>query len=58
MAAYQKQKKSILVGEIFHRDYIVGRCMWIGEHYSNEGIFDIANSLLNDDNSPWGRYLL
>ena len=28
------------------------------EHYSNEGIFDIANSLLNDDNSPWGRYLL
>lgn len=58
MAAYQKTKEIYPSWRDFSQGYIVGRCMWIGEHYSNEGIFDIANSLLNDDNSPWGRYLL
>lgn len=58
MTAYQKTKEIYPDWKNFAQGYLVGRCMWIGEHYSNDGIFDITNNLLNDDESPWGRYRL
>lgn len=58
MAAYQKAKDIYPDWKEFVRGYIVGRCMWIGRSNSNYGIFDIIAGLLNDDESPWGRYRL
>lgn len=58
MLAYQKSKEIYPDWREFAKGYLVGRCMWIGEHYSNDGIFDIVDGLLNDDNSPWNRYRL
>lgn len=54
--AYQKIKEIYPDWKEFAKGYLVGRCMWIGEHYSNDGIFDITQSLLNDEDSPWKMY--
>lgn len=58
MAAYRKAKEIYPNWSEFAKGYVVGRCMWSGRSESNFGIFDIANGLLKDDNSPWTRYQL
>lgn len=53
MAAYQKTKEIYPSWKEFTQGYIVGRCMWSGEHHYNVGILNIAEGLLNDNDSPW-----
>ena len=58
MAVYECARKLYHNWNEFAQGYIVGRAMWKGNDGSLYGIISIAQGLLNDDNSPWTKYLL
>ena len=40
-------------GEELARGYVFGRAMWSGPNITLEGILQIADGLLHDEESPW-----
>ena len=58
MSAYECARELYHNWAEFAQGYIVGRAMWNGNDGSLYGIISIAQGLLNDDNSPWTKYLL
>lgn len=58
LQAYETCRALYPTWKNFAAGYLIGRCMWSGEDCSLYGIFNIADGLLNDPESPWRRYPL